>query len=138
MIGGPHETSPHDIEMNLEEMLKLDADYAAFAIYTPYPGTEAFEEGARLGLYPADCWDRLMKDPLCGAKVPVCWEQYLSAAQLLELLKLCHRRFYFRPRFVARQLRQLQSLSELKRLVNGALSLLKLERTTAASPDAPV
>lgn len=138
MIGGPHETSTRDIEANLEEMLKLDADYAAFAIYTPYPGTEAFEEGAKLGLYAADCWDRLMKDPLCGAKVPVCWEQHLSREQLLEMLKLCHRRFYMRPRFIARQLKSLESVSELKRLVNGALSLLKLERTSSTSHEAPV
>lgn len=138
MIGGPHERTAGDIEGNLEEMLKLDADYAAFAIYTPYPGTEAFEEGAKKGLYPADCWDKLMKDPLCGEKVPVAWEEFLTKAELLELLKLCHRRFYFRPRFVARQLRQLQSPQELKRLFDGAMSLLRLERTRVGTHEAPV
>ena len=138
MIGGPHEKSKADVEANLDEMIKLDAEYAAFAIYTPYPGTESFERGAQLGLYPADCWDKLMKDPLCGEKVPVCWEEHLTRAELLELLKLCHRRFYFRPRFVARQLRQLQSPQELKRLADAAISLVKLEFTKTSSADAPV
>ena len=138
MIGGPHERSADDIKGNLDEMMKLDADYAAFAIYTPYPGTEAFEEGAKKGLYPADCWDRLMKDPLCGVKVPVCWEEFLSKEELLEMLKLCHRTFYFRPRFIARQLKQLQSPQELKRLVDGALSLVRLELTAPTSKEAPV
>ena len=138
MIGGPHETSKAEVAANLDEMLKLDADYAAFAIYTPYPGTEAFEEGARLGLYPADCWDRLMKDPLCGVKVPVCWEQHLSREELLDALKLCHRKFYFRPRFIARQVKNLQSPQEFKRLFDAALSLVKLELTQAQSSDAPV
>ncbi len=138
MIGGPHETCKADVERNLEEMLKLDAEYAAFAIYTPYPGTESFERGAQLGLYPADCWDKLMKDPLCGERVPVCWEEHLSREELLDLLKLCHRKFYFRPRFVARQLRHLTSLAELKRLSDAALSLVKLELTPVSSREAPV
>ncbi len=138
MIGGPHETSKADVESNLAEMLKLDADYAAFAIYTPYPGTEAFEEGAKLGLYPADCWDKLMKDPLCGVKVPVCWEQHMSREELLDMLKLCHRKFYFRPRFIARQLRRLESPQEFKRLADAALSLVKLELTSPTSSAAPV
>lgn len=138
MIGGPHEKTKEDVVANLDEMIKLDAEYAAFAIYTPYPGTESFERGAQLGLYPADCWDKLMKDPLCGEKVPVCWEEHLSRAELLELLKLCHRRFYFRPKFVMRQLRQLQSPQELKRLADAAVSLVKLELTKTSSADAPV
>ncbi|MDP2309605.1 MAG: radical SAM protein [Pseudomonadota bacterium] len=138
MIGGPHERTRADVEANLDEMIKLDAEYAAFAIYTPYPGTESFELGARLGLYNADCWDKLMKDPLCGEKVPVCWEEHLTRAELLDLLKLCHRKFYFRPRFIARQLKQLQSPQEFKRLADAALSLVKLEFTRPQSAEAPV
>jgi len=137
MIGGPHEKTREDVEKNLEAALKLDPDYAAFAIYTPYPSTPTFEEGAKLGLYDADCWERIMKDPLCGAEVPVCWEQHLSRAELLDLLKLCHRKFYFRPRFVARQLLSLESPQELKRLANGALSLVKLELLKAGEHEAP-
>lgn len=138
MIGGPHEKTKEDVVKNLDEMMKLDADYAAFAIYTPYPGTESFERGAQLGLYAADCWDRLMKEPLCGVKVPVCWEEHLSREELLELLKLCHRRFYMRPRFVARQVKNLQSAQELKRLFNAAVSMIRLELTASTSHDAPV
>jgi hypothetical protein len=124
--------------VGLEHLRALDADYAAFAIYTPYPGTEAFEDGAKKGLYPAECWDKLMKDPLCGEKVPVCWEEFLTRDELLDMLKVCHRRFYFRPRFVARQLKNLQSPQELKRLVDGAMSLVRLELTKTSSANAPV
>ncbi|MCK6505079.1 B12-binding domain-containing radical SAM protein [Myxococcota bacterium] len=138
MVGGPHEKTRADVLANLDEAMKLDADYAAFAIYTPYPGTPTFQEGAKLGLYPADCWDKLMRDPLCGEKVPVAWEQWLSKEELLDLIKLCHRRFYFRPRFVARQLLQLQSKAELKRLAMGALSIAQMELLRVGSHEAPV
>lgn len=138
MIGGPHERTKEDVLRNLDRAIDLDPDYAAFAIYTPYPGTETFRRGVELGLYEADCWDRIMKDPLCGAQVPVCWEEHLSREELLDLLKICHRRFYFRPRFIARQVLHLESKEELKRLTNSAISLLKLELLDTDAHEAPV
>jgi hypothetical protein len=138
MLAGPHEPTMDDAVRNIDEMIKLDADYAVFAVFSPYPGTESFEEGAKKGLYPADCWDRLMKDPLCGGEVPACWEEHLTQAEILELLKIAHRRFYMRPKFVARAVGGLASTAELKRLANGALSILKLELLNARSRTAPV
>tara|TARA_B100000530_G_scaffold306019_1_gene229818 strand:- start:460 stop:1203 length:744 start_codon:yes stop_codon:yes gene_type:complete len=138
MLAGPHERSLQEACGNLDEMIKLDADFAVFAVFSPYPGTDSFAEGAKLGLYAADCWDRMMKDPLCGVEVPVCWEEHLSKAEILELLKIAHRRFYMRPKFIARQALGLSTGSELKRLAQGALSLLKLELLDSKSRTAPV
>ena len=138
MLAGPHERTMDDALTNLDEMIKLDADFAVFAVYSPYPGTDSFADGAKLGLYAADCWDRMMKDPLCGVEVPVCWEEHLSKAEILELLKISHRRFYMRPKFIARQALGLSTSSELRRLAQGALSLLKLELLDSKSRTAPV
>jgi radical SAM superfamily enzyme YgiQ (UPF0313 family) len=138
MIGGPHERDFNSAVKNLDEMIKLDADYAVFAVFSPYPGTDSFADGAKKGLYEADCWDRMMKDPLCGVEVPVCWEEHLSRAEILELLKVAHRKFYMRPKFVARQVLGLETSAEFKRLARGALSLAKLELLKATSRTAPV
>jgi len=138
MLAGPHERTMDEALDNLDEMLKLDADYAVFAVFSPYPGTDSFEEGAKKGLYPADCWDKMMKDPLSGVEVPAAWEEHLSQDQILELLKIAHRKFYFRPKFVARQMANLASVEEFKRLAGGALSIVKLELLNAKSRTAPV
>ena len=138
MLGGPHERTMEQAQKNIDEMIKLDADYAVFAVFSPYPGTDSFEEGAKKGLYAADCWDRLMRDPLCGVEVPACWEEHLSKEQILDLLKIAHRKFYIRPRFVARTVTSLASAAEFKRLAGGALSILKLEMLNAHSRTAPV
>ncbi len=138
MLAGPHERTMDEAVKNVDEMIKLDADYAVFAVFSPYPGTESFEEGAKKGLFPADCWDRMMKDPLCGVDVPSAWEEHLTKEQILELLKIAHRKFYLRPKFVARAATQLASAAELKRLTQGALSILKLELLNAKSRTAPV
>ena len=138
MLAGPHERTLDDALNNLDEMIKLDADFAVFAVFSPYPGTDSFADGAKMGLYAADCWDRLMKDPLCGVEVPVCWEEHLSKAEILELLKISHRRFYMRPKFLARQVLGLSTGAEFKRLAQGALSLVKLELLDSKSRTAPV
>jgi anaerobic magnesium-protoporphyrin IX monomethyl ester cyclase len=138
MLAGPHEKTMEEAIQNLDEMLKLDADYAVFAVFSPYPGTDSFADGAKKNLYPADCWDRMMKDPLCEVEVPVCWDEHLSKAEILQLLKVAHRRFYVRPRFIARQLKGLQTSSEFKRLALGALSILKLELLQSSNRTAPV
>jgi hypothetical protein len=80
----------------------------------------------------------MMKDPLCGVEVPACWEEHLTKAQILDLLKIAHRKFYMRPRFVARSMATLASTAELKRLAQGGLSILKLELLNAKSRTAPV
>lgn len=138
MLAGPHERTMDEALDNLDEMLKLDADYAVFAVFSPYPGTESFEEGAKKGLYAADCWDQMMKDPLCGVEVPACWEEHLNKDEILELLKVAHRKFYFRPKFVARTAANMASAEEFKRLAQGAMSIVKLELLNAASRTAPV
>jgi radical SAM superfamily enzyme YgiQ (UPF0313 family) len=138
MLAGPHERTMDDAIHNVDEMIKLDADFAVFAVFSPYPGTESFEEGARLGLYAADFWDQLMKDPLCGVEVPACWEEHLTGAEILQLLKVAHRKFYLRPRVIGRQLAGLASIEEFKRLTRGALSIAKLELLDARSRTAPV
>ena len=138
MLAGPHERSMDEALANLEEMMKLDADYAVFAVFSPYPGTESFEEGAKKGLYPADCWDKLMRDPLSGVEVPAAWEEHLSREEIMQLLKIAHRKFYFRPKVVLRNLVGLSSPAEFKRLSNGFLSLIKLEMISSKNRTAPV
>jgi anaerobic magnesium-protoporphyrin IX monomethyl ester cyclase len=138
MLAGPHERSLEDSLANIEAMMKLDADYAVFAVFSPYPGTESFEQGARKGLYPADCWDRLMRDPLSGTPVPAAWNEHLSNEQILHLLKVAHRRFYYRPRVVARAMAGLSSRQEFLRMARGAWSLVKMEGLSTRSHNAPV
>ena len=64
-------------------------------LFFPHTGTDSFADGAKKGLYPADCWDRMMKDPLCGVEVPVCWEEHLSKAENSRTSQIAHRRILF-------------------------------------------
>ena len=105
--------------------------FAVFALPAP-----TFADGAKMGLYEADVWDRMMKDPLCGVEVPVCWEEHLSRAEILDLLKIAHRKFYARPKFLARRVLGLETGAEFRRLA-GALSLVAELLSRRAAPPQP-
>ena len=79
-----------------------------------------------------------MEDPLCGVEVPVSWTEHLTKEEILELLKLAHRKFYFRPKFIARQVLNLKTSTEFKRLASGANNLVKMELLSTKSHEAPV
>jgi len=138
MLGGPHERTMDDAVANIDEMIKLDAFYSVFAIFSPYPGTESFEDGVKKGLFPADCWHKFMLEPLSGVEVPACWEEHLSKAELLQLLKIAHRKFYLRPQTFIRSAAKVKSRAEVKRLAQGLMSIAKLELLDASSRTAPV
>jgi hypothetical protein len=80
----------------------------------------------------------MMRDPLSGVEVPACWEEHLSKEEILDLLKIAHRKFYLRPRFLVRQLLQLSTKEEFVRLTRGAISIAKLELLNSKSRTAPV
>lgn len=137
MIAGPHERTRADVLRNVDHAIELDPDYSVVAIFSPYPGTPSFTEGVKKGLFPADVWEKMMTDPLSGVEVPICWEEHLKKDEILDLLKECQRRFYFRPKFVLRNGIP-HSYGEFKRLAGGFMSLVKTEMLTTRTPGSPV
>jgi len=137
MIAGPHERTPSDVLRNVDLAIDLDPDYAVIAVYSPYPGTPSFHEGVQKGLFEKDIWDKMMRDPLGGYQVPVAWEEHLSKDEILNLLKVCHRKFYFRPTFLRRNLMP-KTPFDFIRKASGLRSLFRIERLRSDQHAAPV
>ncbi len=101
MIGAPMETR-EDIMNTLKFAIKLDPDYAQFSILTPYPGTEIYNEAKEKGLLLTENYD----DYTCGK--PVLKNFYMSPKEISKLLKYCYLRFYLRPKFIIREIKNKQ------------------------------
>ena len=67
MLAGPHERTLEEAISNLDEMLKLMLNLPSLQYFLLTLGQILLPMEPK-GLYPADCWDRLMKDPLCGVE----------------------------------------------------------------------
>jgi len=113
MMGFPGEGRDR-IEKTIRFALELDPNYAQFSITIPLPGTDLYRMAREQGLYPDDHWRRFAENPTPDFRPPA-WYEVFSAEELEALLDSAYRRFYSRPRYIWRRLRNLHSLEELRR-----------------------
>lgn len=126
MIGTPTERSRADVMRTIRYSIRLRPDFVMFNIMTPFPGTPLFEEGVEEGVLSPEPWERFMRRPQADFQAPL-WEQHFTREELRDLLHTAYRRFYWRPRFVLRNLAQIRNPADLARKARAGLRLL-LER----------
>jgi len=123
MIGTPTERSREDVVETINYSIRLNPDFVMYNILTPFPGTTLYDEGLRDGVLDIDPWLRFMRAPDESFKAQV-WDEYFTRAELRDLLNMAYRRFYWRPTFVARNVFQIRSVSDLRRKATAGLRLL--------------
>ncbi len=123
MIGTPTETCRLDVLRSIRYSIELEPDFVMYNILTPFPGTPLFDEGVAEGVLDPELWTEFMRNPRADFKAQV-WEQHFSRAELRDLLHTAYRRFYWRPRFVLRNLRQIRQPDDLLRKAKAGVRLL--------------
>lgn len=124
MIGLPGETV-EDMRETIKFATRLDLDYVTFSVTVPYAGTEMYEEGLRTGVIPNDYWLEYAKRPIPNFVVPYFWEEHLNKAELLRMRDEATRAFYFRPKYILRELRKISRPAEFRRKAKMALNLFQ-------------
>lgn len=122
MLGSPTETR-EEIEETINYSLKLNSDYAQFAITTPFPGTDLYQQGLDLKLYSNDYWAEFAQSP-CPGFVPRYWTEILSEKKLLDLLTLAHKRFYSRPGYLWKSLLEVGSFKDFLKKFSAGMKIL--------------
>ncbi|MBM4367124.1 MAG: B12-binding domain-containing radical SAM protein [Deltaproteobacteria bacterium] len=123
MIGTPVERSRDDVMDTIAYSIKLDPDFVMFNVLTPFPGTTLYDEGLRDGVLDLDPWTQFMKNPREDFKAQV-WDEHFSRAELREMLDIAYKKFYWRPKFVARNITQIQSPRDFMRKASAGLRML--------------
>ena len=123
MIGTPVERTRQDVLDTIQYSIDLDPDFVMYNILTPFPGTTLYDEGARDGVLDSVSWFQFMERPNEEFKAQV-WDEYFSREELRELLDLAYKRFYWRPRFVVRNLFQIRSPTDFKRKATAGIRML--------------
>jgi len=117
MMGGPGETRD-TLKETIDFAVRLDPDNAQFAAAVPYPGTEMYEEALRKGYLRAQTWEDY------AARDIVLETETLSRLDLEKARLEAYRRFYLRPRFMARTALRLTNVREVRRVWRGTLSIV--------------
>ena len=133
MIGTPTERQREDVQDTIEYAIRLDPDFVMFNVLTPFPGTTLYDEGERDGVLKLEPWMSFMRAPTEDFKAQV-WDEHFSRQELRQMLNSAYRRFYWRPKFVARNLMQIRGPQDFWRKANAGLRMLKpdIPRATPA------
>jgi len=113
-----------EAHQTIDLALKLNTDYAVFAVLIPYPGTEIYKQGIKNGILPADFWRDFTLKPVPNFVIPKVIEDNLDRKTLVSLKNEALRRFYFRPNRVLREIRESGSLGEILKKGKMALNIV--------------
>ncbi|OGY50261.1 MAG: hypothetical protein A3J65_04495 [Candidatus Buchananbacteria bacterium RIFCSPHIGHO2_02_FULL_45_11b] len=123
MIGSPTETEK-EIKQTIKFAKKIKADFAHFAILTPFPATDVYALGLKEKVLPFDYWQKFASNPVVDFR-PYFWEKEIKREELIRLLKKAYFSFYFRPKFILKQIIKLNNFQEFKKKARIALGLIK-------------
>jgi radical SAM superfamily enzyme YgiQ (UPF0313 family) len=121
ILGIPVETFEQGLR-TIEFAKELNPDYAQFSILSPYRGTKLYEEAKTKGWYAeVEANNPFDKDQ----KRPVLLSENWSADTLKEILRLAHRKFYFRPGYILKRLREIRGFRQLRPLWSVGCGVLR-------------
>ena len=119
MLGHPIDTLK-TIDETIDFAVSLPLDYALFLITTPIPNTELFEKCKSVGklvhtdLSKFSAWDAVYEPP------------DVSLQQLKDKHREAYRKFYLRPSYIFRQLKNIRNGDDLWRHINAFITILHL------------
>jgi len=128
MVGLPGET-PALARKTIDFAIDLDPDYAQFSITTPYPGTQLWNDYEKWGTLDKTFQSYHGWSPVF---VP---HGYKNKEELMAIHKEAFRRFYLRPTYVWKRLKNINSWLDIKRYWHGfkvVLGMLKKEKMSGA------
>lgn len=122
MFGLPGETV-EDMKETVNFALELDSDYCEFSITIPYPATEMYHTALKNRLISSDYWQEYARNPAPDFCPPQLIEEFADQEKLISIQKKAIRRFYFRPKYLTKQLLTLKSINEFRQKANMGIKL---------------
>jgi len=123
MIGFIGETI-EEMNQTIEFAKELDPDIATFSFLTPFPGTKDFIRAQQEGKFDKDYYKKSIIPEFNFLDKPVYVPKGITEEQILQMHRNAYRSFYLRPGYILKQIKNIRSLSDIKRLVNGARAVL--------------
>jgi radical SAM superfamily enzyme YgiQ (UPF0313 family) len=121
IFGTPGDTLA-SMEKTIRFAIKMNPDFAHFNKFTPYPGTEIYHnlivQGYRFDFTKA-C------SQLDHSIIMYCPEG-VDPDEFRKFIDRAYKRFYLRPAYVLRQLKQIRTVEDVKRMWNGFNAILGL------------
>ncbi len=126
IIGSPHEKTMEQVTGCVPFIRDLKPDYVVYSLFSPYPESKAFQLGVERGLWEADVWEKFMLNPAPDYDLPTAWTEHLTKDELVKAFRKVNYAFYAHPATLWRTFTRIRTWPELKRIIKGGLSLVRL------------
>lgn len=103
ILGFPNDDM-NSIKRTIDFFIDLDPDYVAFSVLIPYPGSFYFNYSVENNLIDISTTDWESYINIFSSKLPPCSLCKLSREELIRLQKYALRRFFFRKKYIMRNL----------------------------------
>lgn len=123
MFGFPGETR-EDAQKTIDFAMKLDTNYAVFAVTIPYPGTGLYDLGLDQNILPFDFWKQYTKNPEPDFRIPFLIEEHMDRKTLISIKNQALRKYYLRPQKIFNEIRNLTSFKEFGRKGGMAFNII--------------
>jgi radical SAM superfamily enzyme YgiQ (UPF0313 family) len=124
MFGNLDETE-QDMLKTIDFALELDADFAQFSVTIPCAGTEMYLEALQKSIIATDYWRNYALTPVPDFVPAALIENLVTRSTLLAMRDQAVRRFYFRPKFILKELVKLRSAAEFVRKARMGMQLAR-------------
>ncbi len=125
VVGYPGETK-ETMQDTLDFAKSIPLDVASFYVFTPYHGTQAFQELVKEGKIRHNDYDfyHEMIDPDSAklAYVP----DGLTEKEIALFVKKCYSEFFLRPSYIMKQIMAIRNLNQIKGYWDGAMAVIGL------------
>lgn len=123
MIGLPNETKEEMYE-TINFAQRLRPNFLHFTVLTPFPETQIWNDLIAKGdLRALNAWKEYARNPTDAFDPPTA-NEYLSKKELFEVCNYGYKKFYFRPRYILKELSRVRSVGEFYRKTKAGIRVL--------------
>ena len=122
---GLYDETLEEMQQTIDFAKELDPDVAGFTIWVPFPGTTDYKRAVEDGTYSGvPYWETGIVPEFNFLESPVYVPKHVTKEQLIKMHKKAIRSFYLRPKYIFRQLREINGIDDMKRLYVGFKALM--------------
>ena len=99
----------------------MDCKYVLISVCTPFPHTEFHKIAKKEGWMTGK--DYMPLDPIRSAQISY---PHLTNKDLTEIVRNAYKEFYFRPKYLLKQLMDIRSISDVANKVRVAIKIAKM------------
>ncbi len=114
IVGTPEDTW-ESMERTIKTAMKLNMDFAHFNKFTPFPGSELYDMLVEQGYH----FDYSEKSSSLDHGTVMYLPPNVDGKMYHKWLDKSYKRYYFRPRYLLKQLSQIRSFQDIERLSRG-------------------